>query len=94
MRDSNALNIEVTLFARTMLYKLHLNDHKGGWEHDTAESLLEYLKAEVEELEEAIRSGNLVNVMDEAADVGNFAMMIHSNAHRQIIDSLGKGGTT
>ena len=41
--------------------------------------LLFRLREETLELEQALRADDFENAMDEAADVGNFAMMIHDN---------------
>lgn len=67
-------------FARVMEKCLRENDHKPGWQSDTLEELLERLEEEVDEL----KSGRLSNedVIREAADVANFAMMIADNARR------------
>jgi hypothetical protein len=62
-----------------MEYKLSLNRHKGdreGWSGDSPELLLARLKEEVTELLGAIHSGTDQQVLEEAADVANFAMMI------------------
>jgi NTP pyrophosphatase (non-canonical NTP hydrolase) len=66
-------------FACDMEAKLAKNRHKGdreGWIHDTPGSLLERLKEEVKELELAIEVAHMGGIIAEAADVGNFAMMI------------------
>lgn len=68
---------EVLWFAQEMEGQLQENDHKDGWEERSAKWLLNRLKQEVGELERAIE--NKKNVVDEAADVANFAMMIADN---------------
>lgn len=75
---------EVEIFTLCMEEKLRRNDHKGGWEDCAMSDLFERLKAEVKELEEAINGESDVNVMFEAADVANFAMMIAWNAMRGV----------
>ena len=83
----------VKQFAERMQYKLDKNKQKEcvamnsdltgrKWDKCSFAWLLYRLREETLELENAIRSKsmNLQNVMDEAADVGNFAMMIHDNA--------------
>ena len=64
-----------------MRRKLRENRYKGGWQEETSEFLLNKLGEEVEELTEAIQADNLSrfdlrDVIDEAADVGNMAMML------------------
>lgn len=71
---------EVEIFSHAMEYKLRANDHKGGWENQSTPRLFELLKGEVKELEQALEGGNLLEVMLEAADVANYAMMIAWNA--------------
>lgn len=57
-RDTEALfaevRPEVRRFGMLMERVLRDNDHKGGWDRETARSLLERLKQEVRELSEAI----------------------------------------
>jgi NTP pyrophosphatase (non-canonical NTP hydrolase) len=65
-------------FHKAMNRKLIINQHKGnrsGWLKDAPLALLERLKEETAELEQAIISKN-GDVLGEAADVGNFAMMV------------------
>lgn len=84
-RAQNRAYIEPALahFHADMKYKLHLNDHKGGWQHLSKAVLLRRLIAEIGELAEAILEGDPKNIRYEAADVGNFAMFIHDNAGRE-----------
>jgi len=66
-----------------MEHKLKLNDHKGGWEETSIERLFELLDREVQELKNAITDKEgWFNIMLEAADVANFAMMIAWNTMR------------
>lgn len=73
---------EVRAFATAMEAQLAANDHKPGWKADKAMDLLDRLDEEVEELRQAImrpsgyEEGDRAVVSKEAADVGNFAMMI------------------
>lgn len=79
---------EVTLreplraFAEQCEVQLRANDHKGGWENEASDWLLGRLKEEVDELEEimSLRLATPAAIAREAADVGNFAMMIADNA--------------
>ena len=80
----------VRAFANRMEAKLDENIHKGdrdGWLKDVPHDLLRRLREEVDELEEAMKfwgshgaDGQIPAAVDritrEAADVGNFAMMI------------------
>ena len=87
-----SLRPEVIAFAHHMEAKLRENDHKGGWRNDLPSVLMERLHQEAEELNAALDGGKdcacreaccghwatvkPVNVLQEAADVANFAMMI------------------
>lgn len=86
----------ITRFALNMQEKLDKNKHKEcsemnpdemgrRWEHCNFFWLLYRLREETLELEEALRNEldyDYEKIMNEAADVGNFAMMIHDNANR------------
>jgi hypothetical protein len=75
---------EVMAFARAMEAKLRKHDAKRGttgWKRDRAVALAQRLREEVDELDgaaEMFEEGEepAENVLSEAADVGNFAMMI------------------
>lgn len=78
-------------FARDMELKLAANRHKGdraGWLQMDPWDLLRRLRDEVTELEiEMERCHSADEVAREAADVGNFAMMVaDSYRHRKTID--------
>lgn len=64
-------------FANAMQKELDNNSHKGGWSSMSQQWLLRRLRQETKELERAIAKGK--NVVEEAADVANFAMMIADN---------------
>jgi hypothetical protein len=75
----------VDAFAKLMVEKLEKNAHKGEWENISNEYLFEMLNVELVELHEAVyhRENHSVDqVLREAADVANFALMIASNALR------------
>ena len=78
------LRLEVRWFAELMEMRLRENDFKGGWHRDSAQSLLDRLREETQELEEqiAIPYSNPNLVAWEAADVANFALMLATNAVR------------
>lgn len=63
-----------------MLYKLQVHRNKGRWEQVSIEVALDQLHDEVMELREAISQGNLIEILTEAADVGNFALIISAIA--------------
>lgn len=68
----------VVWFSHEMQAKLNENSHKGEtWPRFSQRQLLNRLKQETGELERAIESGK--DVVEEAADVANFAMMIADN---------------
>lgn len=72
---------EVIAFAMAMEAKLQKNDHKGGWDGMTPRKLLQRLKQETRELDRLLPArrkspGTRADVLGEAADVANFAMMV------------------
>lgn len=67
---------DIRRFVDAMIYKLKVHHRKGRWEDLTAEAMVEKLKGEVAELEAALKTGNLVEVMLEAADVANYGLII------------------
>lgn len=56
--------------------KMTLNSHKGRIEDVDPRILIGRLKDEVEELEEAIKSKNIIDVLEEAADVQNYVLAV------------------
>jgi NTP pyrophosphatase (non-canonical NTP hydrolase) len=70
--------------------KLKANDHKNGWSDCKIGWLVKRLNEEIDEMcaawvdqqcsDDEFKSEALHNVIDEAADVANFAMMIADNA--------------
>lgn len=84
------INPAVLSFAETMQYKLDKNEHKPcgkmngdgkgrRWDNCKTSWLFYRLYEEARELERAIAEGDSEHIQEEAADVGNFAMMIHDN---------------
>ena len=89
---------EVAAFADAMEAQLRANDHKGGWHDDHHDDLLDRLREETKELADVLdlsggKAGRFfpsdpqgptwsAEVLREAADVANFAMMIADNAER------------
>tara|TARA_B100000700_G_scaffold331737_1_gene467778 strand:+ start:11214 stop:11471 length:258 start_codon:yes stop_codon:yes gene_type:complete len=77
---------EINVFAEAMELKLRRNDHKGGWEETDLDTLFIRLREEVDELQEAIERENPFEVLFEAADVANFAMMIAWNVGKELFN--------
>lgn len=67
---------ELKQFIDAMRYKLKKNEHKGKWEDLNLSTAISRLKDELLELEEAISRGSEIEIILEAADVANFAMMV------------------
>jgi hypothetical protein len=67
-------------FVDAMRYKMKRNAHKGRWEDIGLIEAQMLLGKEVEELKEAIRDGNMIEIILEAADVANFAMIVSAIA--------------
>ncbi len=66
---------DIQRFVDAMVYKLARNAHKGRWEDRGQAANMGLLQKEVVELTEAINRGNMVEIMLEAADVANFALI-------------------
>ena len=81
---------DLKFFQDAMRYKLEKNAHKGRWENMTVEQVLDLLKQEVAELEEAIANGNNVEILMESADVAVFSMIAAVIATEH---ATAKGGT-
>lgn len=80
---------EIKMFTDAMKAKLAANMHKGrNWESLDLEAILARLKDEVEELRQAIAGGNTVEIVLEAADIGNFAMIASHIAARRALGDL------
>lgn len=62
-------------FIDGMVFKLRKNKAKGRWEGYDLNHTLDLLEAEVKELRQAIRDRNDVEILLEACDVANFAMI-------------------
>ena len=72
------LRPEVQAFAEAMEAQLRANDHKPGWKQDTPSMLGPRLEEEVRELQAEVERGirRPDQILKEAADIGNFAMMV------------------
>lgn len=56
--------------------KMIMNRHKGRIEDVDADQLIKMMKDEVSELEASLKAGNLMHVIEEAADVQNFLVAV------------------
>lgn len=73
----NSLRPEVQWFAEQMGSRLKKNDHKSGWKDTGTIHLLNSLRQETNELEGVVYfNEGEIDIISEAADVANFAMMI------------------
>ena len=80
---------EVGTFAQDMERKLQKHDHKRGWYRMTNAELIKRLKEEVAELEQELANKEALKgvgtpatsslIINECADVANFAMMLADN---------------
>ena len=84
MAKNMIVDTPVTWFFDQTNRKLDENAWKSGWEEMTLRALLKRLKEEVVELEKEIckpkKKRDSEKIINEAADVSNFAMFIAHNA--------------
>ena len=71
---------DIRRFVDAMVYKLGVHSRKGRWEGIPSQRAFDLLGGEVRELKEALEGGNLIEIMLEAADVANYAMIISAIA--------------
>lgn len=73
---------EIKNFAEDMEFNLSMKDEERGdsWKECQYDFFFERLEDEIKELKEAVINGRMSDIRREAADVGNFAMMIHWKA--------------
>lgn len=71
---------EMRRFFDAMAYKLFKNAHKGKWEGMDINNLIQKLRDEVDELDTAVINDDMFDIVFEAADVANFAMMVSAVA--------------
>lgn len=69
---------DIRRFVDMMLYKLGKNAHKGRWEKFTVDDAFTRIQEELEELNQAMKGGNSVEIQMESADVANFALILSS----------------
>ena len=77
------MRASVRRLAQEMEERLRDNDYKGGWDDCTPRWLLKRLRDETKELAAAIRQDSQPTILQEAADVANFAMMIFDVVRRR-----------
>ena len=70
-------------FFDAMIYKLRRNAHKGRWDELSLDAAFADLGGEVEELSSAIASGSTAEILMEAADVANEALIVANIALEQ-----------
>jgi NTP pyrophosphatase (non-canonical NTP hydrolase) len=71
-------------FAKVMDNELDENDHKTGWLGLSPQWLINRIRQETAELENAIKHKKSKSViLSECADVANFAMMIFDNMQEE-----------
>lgn len=52
--------------------KMTMNAHKGNIEDIPSDNLMKMLKYELDELDTALADENMINIIEEAADIQNF----------------------
>lgn len=83
-RDHADDDAAVDLFALDMKRKLAANVHKKHWDEVPMIYLYLRMREEEAELYSALEEGNQQNIIDEAADVANFSMMLADRARHAI----------
>lgn len=71
---------DIRRFVDAMVYKLKIHAKKGRWEGLGVMQGLNLMKGEIVELEDAIVADNTMEIITEAADVANYAMIVASIA--------------
>lgn len=74
---------EIKQLVDAMRYKLKKNAHKGRWEDLTIADAIRRLREEVIELEEAASRDSEIEIILEAADVANFALIVANLATKK-----------
>lgn len=63
-------------FFDAMIYKLRRNAHKGRWEEVPLDRAFKALLGEADELRDAVFTGSTSEILMEAADVANQALIV------------------
>lgn len=61
--------------------KMRMNSHKGNIEDCDPEHLLDKMEEELDELRQAIKKGDMMNILEESGDVFNFLVAL---VHQQV----------
>lgn len=62
--------------------KMAMNAHKGNIEDVHPTEIIKMMRSEVDELQEAVNDKDLMNILQEAADVQNFLLaVVHQQIH-------------
>ena len=82
---------EIKSFAEHMEIMLKTNEYKDGWRDFTDEYLLKRLFEHFEKLKERIlEGGSSILIIQEAANVANYAMFIADNTGRKFNERIAK----
>lgn len=76
---SEQIDLAVDAFTECMREKLIENMHKGRWGNCSKQYLMTRLAQEKKELSAALKTEDAEAIVQEAADIANFAMMIADN---------------
>jgi len=71
--------IQIQIFSKHMEALLRENDHKGGWEGSTYGYFLDHIEVHLIKLRQALERRDTHDIVHEAADLANYAMMIADN---------------
>jgi NTP pyrophosphatase (non-canonical NTP hydrolase) len=83
---------DLKLFFDAMMFKLYKNRHKGHWNNKySLDSAYRALEVELRELHDSLRTDNLFHLIEECADVANFALILASVAMRQVAWDMDRG---
>ena len=80
--ETDSLRREFVRFIEAMTFKLRKNSRKQALVKEDLPALFGRLRAEINELEQAVAERNSVEVLLEGADVANFAMFVAAIAMR------------
>lgn len=73
---------DIKRFFDAMIFKLRKNADKRGFDTATVTGCVDRMNEEIDELTAAISEGNDLEIILEAADVANFALLIAGAAIR------------
>jgi NTP pyrophosphatase (non-canonical NTP hydrolase) len=71
------------LIAHMAAVKMRMNSHKALIEENSSEWLMQKLREEIEEFQQAIDGEGYMNILEEAADIHNYVMaIVHQQVHK------------